>query len=94
MFESPQRFEPGRWARAEPGSGGGFLSLAFGFGSRQCVGRRIAENEMQLLLLHVSYCRTTPDHTQTGSSQSKVTDSETDKRLRALDSILVSFPLK
>ncbi|XP_048008654.1 cytochrome P450 11B, mitochondrial [Megalobrama amblycephala] len=53
VFESPERFEPSRWAGAETGSGGGFRSLAFGFGSRQCVGRRIAENEMQLLLLHI-----------------------------------------
>ncbi|XP_077086114.1 cytochrome P450 11C1 isoform X2 [Siphateles boraxobius] len=53
VFESPERFEPGRWTGAEPGSGAGFRSLAFGFGSRQCVGRRIAENEMQLLLLHI-----------------------------------------
>ncbi|XP_067217716.1 cytochrome P450 11B, mitochondrial-like isoform X1 [Chanodichthys erythropterus] len=60
VFESPERFEPSRWAGAETradglgtGSGGGFRSLAFGFGSRQCVGRRIAENEMQLLLMHI-----------------------------------------
>ncbi|XP_056618178.1 cytochrome P450 11B, mitochondrial-like isoform X1 [Triplophysa dalaica] len=64
VFESPQRFDPARWGGADrgrdtenvtlkTGSGGGFRSLAFGFGSRQCVGRRIAENEMQLLLLHI-----------------------------------------
>lgn len=67
VFLEPLTFDPGRWARAEAGegrgrnnvtaetgSGAGFRSLAFGFGARQCVGRRIAENEMQLLLLHVS----------------------------------------
>ncbi|XP_074509616.1 cytochrome P450 11C1 [Sebastes fasciatus] len=58
VFENPQRFEPGRWASGrEEGQrgdgGGGFRSLAFGFGARQCVGRRIAENEMQLLLMHI-----------------------------------------
>lgn len=56
VFKDPQRFDPGRWggAREEGQSAGGFRSLAFGFGARQCVGRRIAENEMQLLLMHVS----------------------------------------
>ncbi|XP_051575648.1 cytochrome P450 11B, mitochondrial [Myxocyprinus asiaticus] len=64
VFESPERFDPTRWGgpergqhgedvTVETGSGGAFRSLAFGFGSRQCVGRRIAENEMQLLLLHI-----------------------------------------
>ncbi|XP_041798102.1 cytochrome P450 11B, mitochondrial [Chelmon rostratus] len=58
VFEDPQRFDPGRWggsSRAEGhrGEGTGFRSLAFGFGARQCVGRRIAENEMQLLLMHL-----------------------------------------
>uniref|UniRef100_A0AAZ3PSY3 steroid 11beta-monooxygenase n=1 Tax=Oncorhynchus tshawytscha TaxID=74940 RepID=A0AAZ3PSY3_ONCTS len=33
VFQDPERFDPGR-----------FRSLAFGFGARQCVGRRIAEN--------------------------------------------------
>ncbi|KAM4600936.1 cytochrome P450 11C1 [Polymixia lowei] len=67
VFEDPQRFDPGRWGSREegasaPGGGGrgggrgegtSFRSLAFGFGARQCVGRRIAENEMQLLLMHI-----------------------------------------
>ncbi|XP_055766224.1 cytochrome P450 11B, mitochondrial [Salvelinus fontinalis] len=57
VFQDPERFDPGRWGAQEsregPGGGGGFRSLAFGFGARQCVGRRIAENEMQLLLMHI-----------------------------------------
>ncbi|XP_029307360.1 cytochrome P450 11C1 [Cottoperca gobio] len=58
VFEDPQRFDPGRWGSSkEEGqrgeTAGGFRSLAFGFGARQCVGRRIAENEMQLLLMHI-----------------------------------------
>uniref|UniRef100_A0A8C9SRP0 steroid 11beta-monooxygenase n=1 Tax=Scleropages formosus TaxID=113540 RepID=A0A8C9SRP0_SCLFO len=58
VFQDPNRFEPARWVKPksgqlETGPGAGFRSLAFGFGARQCVGRRIAENEMQLLLLHI-----------------------------------------
>ncbi|XP_068592270.1 cytochrome P450 11C1 [Cebidichthys violaceus] len=58
VFKDPLRFEPGRWGSGredgQRGEGvGGFRSLAFGFGARQCVGRRIAENEMQLLLMHI-----------------------------------------
>ncbi|CDQ95412.1 unnamed protein product [Oncorhynchus mykiss] len=57
VFQDPELFDPGRWGTQEsgegPGGGGGFRSLAFGFGARQCVGRRIAENEMQLLLMHI-----------------------------------------
>uniref|UniRef100_A0A673BSB6 steroid 11beta-monooxygenase n=1 Tax=Sphaeramia orbicularis TaxID=375764 RepID=A0A673BSB6_9TELE len=63
VFNDPQRFDPGRWGDnrvegkrgrgADGGEGAGFRSLAFGFGARQCVGRRIAENEMQLLLMHI-----------------------------------------
>ncbi|XP_072535276.1 cytochrome P450 11C1 [Salminus brasiliensis] len=59
VFQEPARFDPGRWGpggeegAVEAGTRTGFRSLAFGFGARQCVGRRIAENEMQLLLLHI-----------------------------------------
>ncbi|XP_062277795.1 cytochrome P450 11B, mitochondrial [Scomber scombrus] len=57
VFEDPQRFDPGRWRSKrdedQRGEGTAFRSLAFGFGARQCVGRRIAENEMQLLLMHI-----------------------------------------
>ncbi|XP_066577272.1 cytochrome P450 11C1 [Amia ocellicauda] len=61
VFPDPARFDPGRWAGGygatagdgTRGDGSAFRSLAFGFGARQCVGRRIAENEMQLLLLHI-----------------------------------------
>ncbi|XP_030641348.1 cytochrome P450 11C1 [Chanos chanos] len=61
VFQDPERFEPARWGRdgeeqgvtSGAGSGAAFRSLAFGFGARQCVGRRIAENEMQLFLMHI-----------------------------------------
>ncbi|XP_068614170.1 cytochrome P450 11C1 [Brachionichthys hirsutus] len=57
VFEDPKHFDPGRWCSSREdgprGDGAGFRSLAFGFGARQCVGRRIAENEMQLLLMHI-----------------------------------------
>ncbi|XP_019737121.1 cytochrome P450 11C1 isoform X1 [Hippocampus comes] len=56
VFDNPLTFDPARWTRMrqERADGGAaFRSLAFGFGSRQCVGRRIAENEIQLLLMHI-----------------------------------------
>ncbi|KAK0139120.1 Cytochrome P450 11B, mitochondrial [Merluccius polli] len=61
IFHQPKRFDPTRWGREggerppgeARGEGAGFRSLAFGFGARQCVGRRIAENEMQLFLMHI-----------------------------------------
>lgn len=65
MFEDPLSFNPERWSSSrEEGQRGdrtGFRSLAFGFGARQCVGRRIAENELQLLLMHVSDSRQEKD---------------------------------
>ncbi|CAN8187941.1 unnamed protein product [Coccothraustes coccothraustes] len=50
VFPRPERFRPQRWLEAGPKP---FLGLGFGFGPRQCLGRRIAELEMQLFLMHV-----------------------------------------
>ncbi|XP_078542167.1 cytochrome P450 11B, mitochondrial-like [Lissotriton helveticus] len=50
VFTKPGRYDPERWLNKEDN---GFKALAFGFGSRQCIGRRIAEMEMMLFLVHV-----------------------------------------
>ncbi|XP_035568854.2 cytochrome P450 11B1, mitochondrial-like isoform X2 [Canis lupus baileyi] len=52
VFERPERYHPQRWLDGR-GSGTRAPSLAFGFGVRQCLGRRLAETEMLLLLHHV-----------------------------------------
>ncbi|XP_004469603.1 sterol 26-hydroxylase, mitochondrial-like [Dasypus novemcinctus] len=53
-FPEPESFQPSRWLRkSQPGAVGvqhPFGSLPFGYGVRGCLGRRIAELEMQLLL--------------------------------------------
>lgn len=76
VFEDPQRFDPSRWCssreQGQRGEGTGFRSLAFGFGARQCVGRRIAENEMQLLLMHVGDSRQEKDVSETGCDAIKI----------------------
>lgn len=51
VFPHPERYEPARWLGGERAA---FKALAFGFGARQCIGRRLAEAEMMLFLLHVS----------------------------------------
>ncbi|KAI6057504.1 Cytochrome P450 11B, mitochondrial-like protein [Aix galericulata] len=51
VFPHPERYEPARWLGGERTA---FKALAFGFGARQCIGRRLAEAEMMLFLLHVS----------------------------------------
>ncbi|XP_035012992.2 cholesterol side-chain cleavage enzyme, mitochondrial [Hippoglossus stenolepis] len=50
VFLRPEQYQPSRWLRTEVHY---FRSLSFGFGSRQCLGRRIAETEMQLFLIHM-----------------------------------------
>ncbi|XP_068882227.1 cholesterol side-chain cleavage enzyme, mitochondrial [Aphelocoma coerulescens] len=50
VFPKPEQFRPQRWLAAGPKP---FQGLSFGFGPRQCLGRRIAELEMQLFLMHI-----------------------------------------
>ncbi|NXP71630.1 CP11A protein, partial [Ramphastos sulfuratus] len=50
IFPKPEQFIPQRWLADGPKH---FKGLAFGFGPRQCLGRRIAELEMQLFLMQV-----------------------------------------
>ncbi|XP_015341793.1 cytochrome P450 11B3, mitochondrial-like [Marmota marmota marmota] len=49
LFLNPERYIPQRWLDSQLH----FHHLAFGFGVRQCLGRRLAEVEMLLLLHHV-----------------------------------------
>ncbi|XP_074842552.1 cytochrome P450 11B, mitochondrial-like isoform X2 [Carettochelys insculpta] len=50
VFSSPERYDPTRWLSKEDNN---FKALAFGFGARQCIGRRLAEAEMMLFVMHV-----------------------------------------
>ncbi|KAG7473374.1 hypothetical protein MATL_G00095130 [Megalops atlanticus] len=50
IFPRPEHYEPMRWQQMDTRH---FRSLGFGFGPRQCLGRRIAETEMQLFLIHM-----------------------------------------
>ncbi|KAG9341234.1 hypothetical protein JZ751_019675, partial [Albula glossodonta] len=49
-FPNPEKYMPSRWLQGGPSY---FRNVGFGFGRRQCIGRRIAEAEMQLFLIHV-----------------------------------------
>ncbi|XP_036261731.1 cytochrome P450 11B, mitochondrial-like [Molothrus ater] len=50
VFPHPERYDPRRWLGKDDTT---FKALAFGFGARQCIGRRLAEAEMMLFLAHV-----------------------------------------
>lgn len=54
-FSRAEEFIPERWLRSEPKDVNPFSMLPFGFGSRMCVGRRIAEQELYLALIRVSF---------------------------------------
>ncbi|KAJ8417245.1 hypothetical protein AAFF_G00284720 [Aldrovandia affinis] len=49
-FRNPEKYIPSRWLE---GDSRYFRNVGFGFGPRQCIGRRIAETEMQLCLIHM-----------------------------------------
>nr|XP_042120983.1 cytochrome P450 11B2, mitochondrial isoform X1 [Peromyscus maniculatus bairdii] len=49
VFPRPERYMPQRWLEKKRS----FQNLTFGFGVRQCLGRRLAQVEMMLLLHHV-----------------------------------------
>lgn len=59
IFSEPDTFQPHRWLRkGQPEisrTQHPFGSVPFGYGIRGCLGRRIAELEMQLLVARVSY---------------------------------------
>ncbi|XP_061876173.1 cytochrome P450 11B, mitochondrial-like, partial [Colius striatus] len=50
VFPQPERYDPTRWLGRDDTA---FRALAFGFGARQCIGRRLAEAEMMLFLMHI-----------------------------------------
>ena len=51
-FTTPEKFVPSRWLEKKE-KNHPFSSISFGFGPRMCYGRRIAELELYLLLVHV-----------------------------------------
>ena len=57
LFEDAEAFRPERWLRKKGAiptdTAEAFSSIPFGFGTRMCVGRRIAELELRLLLARI-----------------------------------------
>lgn len=49
FFKNPKQFDPSRWEREEEVDP--FSVLSFGHGTRMCIGRRIAEQEIYLTLI-------------------------------------------
>jgi len=57
VFENAEAFKPERWLRKKDfvltEAAEAFSSIPFGFGTRMCLGRRIAELELHLLLARI-----------------------------------------
>jgi cytochrome P450 len=66
FFKNPKKFDPTRWER-EDTEINPYSTLAFGFGARMCVGRRVAEQEIYLTIVKIlqnyrlEYHETVPD---------------------------------
>ena len=57
-FDNPDDFLPERWMRSSTGAAPArpppnFAMLPFGHGSRMCIGRRFAEQEIYLAMIKV-----------------------------------------
>jgi cytochrome P450 len=52
FFKNPAKFDPTRWER-EDTEINPYSTLAFGFGARMCVGRRVAEQEIYLTIVKI-----------------------------------------
>ncbi|EDV24783.1 uncharacterized protein TRIADDRAFT_56947 [Trichoplax adhaerens] len=53
LYSDPDNFKPERWLRDSEESAGGYKFTPFGFGPRMCLGRRIAELELETLLVQL-----------------------------------------
>ena len=54
IFEEPDEYRPERWLDVRKDQDIAFSHLPFGFGPRSCVGRRLVDQEMYILLANVS----------------------------------------
>lgn len=54
-FKNAEQFMPERWLEKNEKHGHAFASLPFGFGKRMCLGRRLAELEIQAVITKVLY---------------------------------------
>ena len=58
-FEEPEKLKPERWLKK--GGGHAYGSLPFSFGPRMCLGRRVAELELWVLMIKVILCQGKPE---------------------------------